>query len=364
VASREAERELDRYAQVASLDRLALTAALLAWASLDTSMLQASFIGQVLPELLTTLTVAQAQAASIAADYVEESLVAQGAPPMGKIIIPQAFAGVAANGGELPGLLAQPLVRTLVGMSVGMSAPKAMSAGANLLDSIITTEIHDAARAAEFTAIAANAEAAGYIRMVVAGACSRCIVLAGRFYKWHADFNRHPKCRCYQVPAMAHTEPQSSQEIFDAMTAKEQDRTFTNAGAEAIRQGADIAQVVNVRMGMTTATVAGQRVATTTVGTTKGSYFSTVRRAIDAQRQTPTGYTTRNLGKVGAVKNYTQRKIARPRLMPEEILRQAKRLPGEASQRAEARRLLISNGYIVGDINALATEAIALTPGA
>ena len=333
MASREAEREADRQAQVTSLDRLAIAAALLAWASLDTETLQVSFVTGVLPELITTLTSAQAQAASLAADYIEESLVAQGAEPMGKIIIPQSFAGVSASGRELPGLLVQPLVRVMAGMSAGVSTPRAMASGADLLDSIMTTEIHDAARSAEFTSIAANAEAAGYDRVVEAGACSRCIVLAGRFYRWNAGFRRHPRCRCHHAVRMHATEPQSSQEIFDSMSAKAQSRTFTNAGAASIRHGADIAQVVNARLGMTTATVGGQKVATTTYGAGKRSYTGSIRREISRQRG-------------------DGRLVRAPRLMPEEIIRQSN------GDRGLARRLLISNGYIVGNIKTLAAEVL------
>jgi hypothetical protein len=49
------------------------------------------------------------------------------------------------------------------------------------------------------------------------------------------------------------------------MTPEQQDAAFTKAGAEAIRDGADMGQVVNARRGMTTASVGGQTVLATTV---------------------------------------------------------------------------------------------------
>jgi hypothetical protein len=92
--------------------------------------------------------------------------------------------------------------------------------------------------------------------------------------------------------------------LFDGLTPAQQDRTFTIAGAKAIRAGADVGRVVNARSGMSTASVGGRKVQTTTVGTS--------RRA----------------------------SRTKPRLMPEEIYRVAKGDP------AEELRLLMSNGYI------------------
>ncbi|MEU4570841.1 hypothetical protein [Micromonospora sp. NPDC023956] len=82
---------------------------------------------------------------------------------------------------------------------------------------------------------------------------------------------------------------------FGSLTTVEQERLFTKSGAEAIRAGADIAQVVNVRSGMYEA----------------------------AGRQ----FTTVNAGR-------------RPRLMPEQILREA------AGNREEALRLLRLHRYL------------------
>lgn len=81
---------------------------------------------------------------------------------------------------------------------------------------------------------------------------------------------------------------------FDAMSTAEQDKAFTKAGAEAIRQGADPAQVVNARRGMYTA---------------DGHLF-----------------TSEAAG-------------SRPRLMPEQILR-------DAEDRDDAIRLLRLHNYL------------------
>src|SRR5699024_5290276 len=115
---------------------------------------------------------------------------------------------------------------------------------------------------------------------------------------------------------------------FDSLSPDEQDRIFTKAGAEVVREGADIGQVVNVRRGMHTAQRNkrgwipkgrlapqerfGRRIYTTTGGTTKrgpASRRRTGRRSSD-------------------------------RLMPESIVELAQ-------DRADLLRMLRLHGYIL-----------------
>ncbi len=100
-----------------------------------------------------------------------------------------------------------------------------------------------------------------YVRVVSSGACSRCAVLAGAWSSEKA-FLRHIGCQCtacpvqvvrstgnresYKIPDGFHEDPSA---FFDSLSKAEQDKTFTKAGAEAIRNGADISQVVNARRG-------------------------------------------------------------------------------------------------------------------
>jgi len=94
----------------------------------------------------------------------------------------------------------------------------------------------------------------GYVRMITPPSCSRCVVLAGKWFASNTGFERHPGCLCVHVPAsesVAGDMAVDPHEYFDSLSADEQDRVFTKAGAEAIRNGADISQVVNARRGMT-----------------------------------------------------------------------------------------------------------------
>lgn len=89
----------------------------------------------------------------------------------------------------------------------------------------------------------------GYTRVLVPPSCSRCTILAGRHYPYSAGFLRHPRCDCVHAPYVGDKPPavRSPEDAFRSMSEVEQDATFTKAGAEAIRQGADMGRVVNAR---------------------------------------------------------------------------------------------------------------------
>jgi hypothetical protein len=105
--------------------------------------------------------------------------------------------------------------------------------------------------------------------------------------------------------------PTSPKDVFDAMTDAQKRKAFGEKAVEAIEAGSDIAQVVNARRGMTTATRYRKTVKATTEGQTKRG-FSRKRR--------------RN----GAI-----------RLMPEEVMRIA------GDDREKAVYLLKRNGYLI-----------------
>jgi hypothetical protein len=137
-------------------------------------------------------------------------------------------------------------------MSTGRTLQAALQYGQASLQMIASTQVSDAGRTADQTAMVANGSH-GYVRMVVGKTCSRCVVLAGRWYRWDAGFDRHPHCDCVGVPAAEDrsgdltTDPDA---YFRSLTRSEQDATFGRAGAQAIRDGADMGQVVNARSGM------------------------------------------------------------------------------------------------------------------
>lgn len=140
-------------------------------------------------------------------------------------------------------------------------------------DRIVTTQLQDVARQSEAIAMAAEPTVTGYVRVLNTPSCSRCVVLAGRTYKWNAGFLRHPVCDCKHVPTGKRsprltTDPAA---YFRSLPASEQNRIFTKAGAESVRLGADLGQVVNARLGMGVTQVAGRGLLTTTRNAKRGT---------------------------------------------------------------------------------------------
>ena len=115
-------------------------------------------------------------------------------------------------------------------------------------------------------------------------------------------------------------------DIFASMSAAEQDRAFGKAGAQAIRDGSDIGQVVNARRGVSTTVLpGGHRITYTTEGTTKRGLAG--RRMGDFTKQAGSRY----------------RRTRSVRLMPESIYAEAAR---QGWDRSEIVRQLERFGFI------------------
>lgn len=147
---------------------------------------------------------------------------------------------------------------------------EAVQSGAQL-SMLVASTIQDASRNGASLQMAVTPSATSWVRMLNPPSCSRCIILAGRKYpnaggrvfkwvggKWipeHADdgaFERHPQCDCTIIPVSEDTAGDIVTDpmlYFESLSREDQDRTFGAAGAEAIRDGADIFQVVNARRG-------------------------------------------------------------------------------------------------------------------
>lgn len=287
---------VEHHRRMAGLAEQVARAALAAWAAVEAGAVVASWARLIAGDVWPPLVAAQLAAAAAAEPYVRDI-----APDSGRArLVPGGFAGVASDGRPLASLLMMPAIATLAGLRSGATPERALAAGATSLDMIVRTQVADAGRAAVGVAIAARPRV-GYARMLNPPSCSRCIVLAGRVYRWNQGFNRHPRCDCTHIPVQedapgdVRTDPDA---YFRSLPAAEQDRVFGKAGARAIRDGADLGQVVNARRGAHDLQVAGRTVKATREGTTT------------------------------------------LRLMPEQIYAEA------GDDRAEAVRLLRRNGYL------------------
>lgn len=237
------------------------------WRQIDPTNIAASW-GGLLPQALAVMGTSQATAAASAGLYVDDVLEAQGLPidSSGRVRS-LAFAGIASDGRPLASLLLEPSITSQSQIKQGASVARALSSGRFVLDMISRTQVADAGRVAVGTAIVARPHAHGYVRMVVGKTCARCLILAGRRYKWNAGFQRHPRCDCRHVPVAesvpddVSTDPKA---YFDSLDRDGQDELLGTDGAEAVRNGADMAKVVNARRGMQTASIGGRQVQVTT----------------------------------------------------------------------------------------------------
>lgn len=287
-------------------------------------------------EALRLVTAAQLAAARGAEGYLSAVLPEVGLPddPVGRVD-PGGFAGVASDGRDLGSLLEEPVIRA---RAAGGGAGGLQAGGAQLR-MIVSTQVADAAREAVQAGIVARPRVAGWVRMVTPPCCSRCAILAGRWYRWSDGFHRHPHCDCRHIPAPedaagdVRTDPRL---LFE----RGQVRGLSQAQARAIADGADPGQVVNASRGMSTTEIGGRRVQVTGEGTTRRGYAAAVRRRVDEARGQQTQWAGQQVGRRGAVAGYVVRRTRAPRLMPQEIYR-------VASSREDAIRLLTVNGYLV-----------------
>lgn len=231
-------------------------------------------------------------------------------------------AAVAATG-DLLRALVYPLLIALNRISQGLSFAVSLLSGATFLEIATRSLVADAGRIADMAGMIARPRVVSYVRVVELPACARCIILAGAEYSFSEGFLRHPQCDCTMAPRRPGDgwQPQLPEDVYAQMTPEQRRRAFGEAGQKAIDTGADIAQVVNARRGMTTVTRYGRQVQATSEGTTKRGFY---------------GARAKKFVKVPESR-YSRSKT--PRLMPEEIFRLA-------DDREHAIRLLKKYGYI------------------
>ena len=147
--------------------------------------------------------------------------------------------------------------------AVAKQRPDFLDVGRRRLAQVVATQVADSARQSVASASVARPEVQGYVRVLSPPSCSRCVVLAGATYRWNDGFKRHPLCDCDHLPTTQTPDETliNPKSYFGSLSTADQDRYFTKQGAAAIRDGADMAQVVNVRQGMYT--TADRRSATT-----------------------------------------------------------------------------------------------------
>lgn len=241
-----------------------------------------------IPEI--TATAARYQLASAA---LSSRTVAGFADSPNPITLPAPFAGVSSRGFSLTEPIIATIDRTIPAPAEAM--PQAWWDDATGfmadLERLILSEVADAGRTASQVEFVARPDWQNYVRMLNPPSCARCAILAGRVYRDLEAFDRHPLCDCVMIPVQdwesAHDAGlvASAQEAFDKgliRTKVSSDGTetrsgFSRADEQAIRDGANIVEVVNATRGLGAPSITaalrtdlfGKRVRATTDGTTK-----------------------------------------------------------------------------------------------
>lgn len=223
------------------------------WSQVDPEAFDASY-SAVLPQIEAMVYNGQLSAARRSQRAMDAFDSAWELPPQGIQVVPEAYAGVAADGYDIVNTLSLAPFYMKQAMTNTGDPEAAMRAGYAYTAAKAGNHINDAGRNADRVGLNARTYD-GYIRICSPGACSRCIQLIGMSSSETA-FLRHPQCRCKAAPVPEGGEigagiAESPREFFDNLTEAEQNRRFTKAGAEAIRLGADISRVVNARRGAT-----------------------------------------------------------------------------------------------------------------
>lgn len=306
------------YAEMLRLSALALVLVRRSWSSVDPNKVADSWdraLGGVLADFFRL----QFDAAASGAASVGAALAEQGMRSAAEArFLPESLVGWASDGRPLESLLFAPAEVALDALRDGVEPLDAVERGRVSVERIARTQITDAGRVATGVEVVTRPRV-GWVRMLTPPSCERCLILAGRFYRWSDGFDRHPNDDCVSIPA-AEDRPGDLRTDPDAylrsLSIEEQDRLLGKDNAQAWRDGADLNQVVNAKRGMST-TVNDRRVRVLTP---------------EGLQATTTGVTRRALA--------GQRLRGGRRLVPESIYQ-------VATDRADALRLLKLHGYII-----------------
>lgn len=206
---------------------------------------------QVRPQGVEALQAGRSAAVASAVGYVDAVLgeTGQVAAPVGELA-PARFLAATPDGRDVGALLDQPVIRARAAVAGGATVQQALAQAGTLLTAISLTALADTRRAVYQADIGMRPTLTGYVRMLNPPSCTRCVILAGKWFRWNEGFQRHPRCDCQHIPASENvggdlrTDPY---EYFKGLNGAEQDRLFGKNDAQAIRDGADIYRVANVR---------------------------------------------------------------------------------------------------------------------
>jgi hypothetical protein len=203
----------------------------------------------VKPGLLRLVQRGRAAAASSSLDYTPALLreTGQDAAPHG-LVSTARLLEAAPDGRNMSTLLDWPPIHAKIAVARGETPQAALLTAEKRLTRTLLTVMADTGRDVVAADIAQRPAITGYTRMLNPPSCNRCIILAGKWFRWNEGFLRHPRCDCRHIPASEdvasdlRTDPYA---YFKSLDPEQQEKVFGRIEARAIREGADIYRVVN-----------------------------------------------------------------------------------------------------------------------
>lgn len=277
------------------------------------------------PAVLAVITEAQLVVAEAATEYVPNVLAETDTPNRPEAEFrPDSLAGVASDGRRLDTLAYTAVIESKTAIGSGATTAQGLDDGASFLELLTKLQVADAARQAVGVMTASRKNLGGSVRVLNLPSCQRCAILAGRWYRWNADFPRHPRCDCVSAPVPSKGYAEAEGFLTEPMDAyrRGEIKDLTQAQIAAIEEGADIGRVVNAYRGMST--------------TATNRNIKTIRHAVEPVDVLPgvpdlLGFLPPEI---------RNRRPNLTRLTPEGVYRQA------AGDRDEAIRLLRAEGYL------------------
>lgn len=207
--------------------------------------------GNVRLQVNAVVTAGRAASVRLAVPYTQAVLAETGqvAEPVG-VLAASRFLDSAPDGRPMESLLDGGLYHAKARVAAGASTSEALASAGQWLTGSVLTALADTRRGVYQADIIQRPTLTGYTRMLNAPSCSRCVILAGKWFRWNQGFLRHPRCDCIHIPASEdvagdfRTDPD---EYFHSLTPEAQVKVFGKSEARAVNDGADLNRVVNIK---------------------------------------------------------------------------------------------------------------------
>lgn len=169
---------------------------------------------------------------------------------------PQAMVAGSFTAEKLADILGGSVRLTKFRIAQGYEREDALKSGGQRLLALGDTLTRDVGREALQADSILEPHCVGYERVVPLPACSRCLLLAGKFFKDNQGFPRHPACNCYHAPVYeadgkrygGAPDGHTPDELFERMSTAEQNAAL-GKDADLVRSGkVSLQDAVNTRM--------------------------------------------------------------------------------------------------------------------